>query len=209
MDKPKNLRVGYVAVGLVAAVINLVSTAPAHANLVLDPGFEASSPGDALDGPWFGHWAGPVDATSRPPPHAPHNGLQSAQFLNRGYLRQEIPTTPGQMYTFSFWLSGDGNNWEGERFRAYWDGNLIFEQWPVLGSDWAFHSLIEIARDTVVAIEFQGESHVQLDDVSVSLIPEPTTPALLVFALAVLGFSRRKQWPDLVVRRLCKPQAHR
>ena len=181
---------------LVAAAVGPASTSPAHANLVLDPGFEISSPGAALDGPWFGRWAGPVAATSRPSPHAPHSGQQSAQFLNQGFLNQDVDTTPGQTYKFGFWLSGDGSNWEGERFRALWDGVLIFDEPQVLGSEWAYHSFTVTATGTPTNIEFHGESHIQLDDVSVALIPEPATLSLLglglagLAGLAGLGYSR-------------------
>ena len=193
MNKLKDPQAGRLAMTLAAAAIGLASTPPAHANLVLDPGIEISSPGDPLDGPWFGHWAGPVDASSRPRPHAPHGGLQSAQFLNQGLLHQDVHTTLGQTYKFAFWLSGDGSNWEGERFRALWDGVLILDERQVLGSDWAYHSFIVTATSTPTNIEFRGESHIQLDDVSVTLIPEPATLSLLGLGLAGLGFSRRKR----------------
>jgi hypothetical protein len=75
MTKLKDPQAGRLAMALIAVAIGVASTPLALANLVLDPGFEISSPGAPLDGPWFGHWAGPVDATSRPRPHAPHSGL--------------------------------------------------------------------------------------------------------------------------------------
>lgn len=200
MNKLEDLRIGRLAMTLVVAAIGLVSTQPAHANLILDPGFEIGSPRAPLDGPWFGRWAGPVDANSRPRPHAPHSGLQSAQFLDRGLLYQDIQTTPGQTYKFAFWLSGDGSNWEGERFRALWDGVLIFDERQVLGSDWAYHSFVVTATSTLTNIEFRGESHIQLDDVSATLIPEPATLSLLGLGLAGLGFTRRKPRSDSKIR---------
>ena len=193
MNKSKEPSMGHVAMALMVAAICLELTAPAHANLVVDPGFESDRPFGDLSPPWFSYAAGAVDAGGVPRPNAPHSGLQSALFLNNGSIYQVIPTTPGQTYEFTFWLSGDGSNWEGEAFAALWEGTLVFSQQPVLGSDWAFHSFIETATTTVTHILFLGESHVQLDDVSVTRVSEPATLALLGLGLAGLGFARRKQ----------------
>jgi len=189
MNKSKERSIGHVAMALMFAAMCLELPVSAHANLVLNPGFESN-----LSPPWFGDGVGVAgDGTGPPIAHAPHSGLWSAQFYNQGFISQEFPTTPGQPYEFSFWLSGDGSNWEGETFGALWEGTWVFERQLVLGSDWVFHSFIETATYTVSHILFLGESHVQLDDVSVTPISEPASLALLGLGLAGIGFARRKQ----------------
>ncbi len=184
----------HVVLAVMVAAWCLAAAAPAHANLVVDPGFE-SEPSGTLSPPWFSPLVGPgviaCSATCVPMPHAPHSGLQAAQFYGWDYpglLLQEIATSPGQLYEFSFWLSGDG--YSENVFRAFWGGNMVLQQ-SVPGTDWVLHSFIVSAGSTSTVIQFFGTSHLQLDDVSVIPVSEPTPLSLLGLALAGLGFSRR------------------
>jgi MYXO-CTERM domain-containing protein len=191
----------------------------ADTNLVANPGFET---GD------FTSWT--VEGENRPdhtfvssPTHypdwdefLPHNGSSFAALGGVGSdvnLYQDIATTPGETYTFSFHLGSDGE--KPNEIHVYWNvptgfGIGLFgalDQAETPGHDlihgpaanaYDIHSYTVTADHSVTRIAFlarNDDGWWALDDVSVTL-PEPSSPASLgagILALAACARHRRRR----------------
>jgi hypothetical protein len=158
-------------------------------SLVQDGGFESGT---------FSHWnlagntiAGgyiydavecPADPTVNFPMVA-HSGNYGAFLgdLQMAYLSQTLPTCPGQLYLFSFWLDNPGSS-GGQQFQAAWNTNAsstnviyAMSNPPVFG--WTNLNYLVTAAGSSTVIQFGAENspnYFGLDDVSVTPVPPPT-----------------------------------
>jgi hypothetical protein len=114
-----------------------------------------------------------------------------------GTLSQTFADTAGTKYTFSFWLTAEGDVTSG--FNAYWDGaQLLALTNPNTGKIWTEYSftVTGTGSDTIQFAYFDNPWTLGLDNVVVTPVPETTTLATLlgfgIFNLAaVFGFRRK------------------
>jgi len=179
----------------------LLGTPMAAGNLVVNPGFEAVSLSHnwsvTTGSPSCSDWAvgnGPVGV------HSGINAFLFGDLCNQDYdiVSQDITTTPGAAYTFSFWVSSNFNS--GTEFWATWDGNTVLDLVNgAVPTSYTQYSFTELATTPLTTIAFGGNNPlgwVGLDDVSVdaaAATPEPGTLTVLGLGLAGVGLIRRRK----------------
>jgi hypothetical protein len=178
----------------IASLLMLFTSMGARAsNIVVNGGFET---GD------FTGWLftpGPEPETLVAAYHVPHSGSWDAEFGALACcdgISQNLPTTPGQSYTISFWLATWGPN-AGE-FDAYWDGTQLLGGQPFAGQlntgRYQQFTYVETATGASTALTFAGYSppdFYDLDDVSVTArMPEPSSWLLVAGGVLLAAASR-------------------
>ena len=178
------------------------------ANIVQDPGFEASAAdcfGSAACTPLHPAWTF-VDAASGSLYGAvlgtPHSGVMAAGFAGTtagsyDAIQQTLTTSAGQTYTLSFWLN-TGFDHSDAGFQVFWDGALVYDL-PA-GTDAAHQfaykqiSLAVQATGNSTVLRFAGynlPSADYFDDVSVdSAVPEPASWMLAGAGVLALGLRK-------------------
>ena len=202
---------------LTAFAIAALGAAPAVAqNLLANPGFELPTTTTTAMGNWFRFGSGAngsaFDSTTMPHAGQGHIGLEifganqfAGVFQNLG-----IPVFPGQTVT----LSGFAKSASGAPFAATQEIKLEWQGTPnppqnrlddlTLGSDYEQFSHVGVAPagTTGLVVTYaistfgggQGDSLVYLDDMSVTIVPEPATVALMgLGGLAVVAMRRRRK----------------
>jgi hypothetical protein len=123
-------------------------------------------------------------------------------------MSQEIATTAGQSYTFSWFLGSDGGT--PSNFTAFWNGSAITSLSNASASpgytrgtptaSYAFYSFTEVATGASTLIQFNSRNDLfywALDDVSVSstaAVPEPSSLVLSAMGILTLAaFTRRRR----------------
>ena len=168
-------------------------------NLVANCGFESGSfSGYTLSGNTTNSG---VDAFSA------HTGGYGAYFANRGgsqTLAQTFATTAGGRYTFSFFLLSEDALPGTAFFRAFFDGQQVFDLETQAGLNYTRYSMTTTATGAATEMRFVVEndpSFYQLDDVSVApaatTTPEPASAALVgagLLSLAAAARRRRASW---------------
>lgn len=116
-----------------------------------------------------------------------------------GIITQTLATTPGQQYTFSFFVRNVGVG--GDRFRASFNGANVLLIQPS-SAEFAFtpFSFDVTATSATTDIQFggfDGPNYFALDDISVVAVtaaPEPGSIALLLTAgIPIVGIVRRRK----------------
>ena len=108
--------------------------------------------------------------------HSGTYGVQAGPVSTPGYLAQVRPTTPGQAYLLSFWLSNPTSG-STELFQASWNGTNAYAitNPPVMA--WTNLNFVVTATGTNTTLQFALQNDLDyfgLDDVSVTPIPTPT-----------------------------------
>jgi len=177
-----------------AALLANAGTASAQ-NLVQNPGFETGN---------FSGWTvtqAPQGSLilALPSSFLAHSGNYVADFgASRGLndsIHQDLSTTPGTTYTFSFWLKDiyAGTPGDDPHLTATWDGVPVLETTPANRStiaNWTEFSFTETAASATTTIGFAGRStayHLNLDDVSVTANPAPVPDPASTGGLQALG----------------------
>jgi hypothetical protein len=121
-------------------------------------------------------------------------------FGSLGFLSQDLVTTPGQPYNFSFWLFSDGET--PNEFHAFWDGGSVSGEVDIPAQPYTPYVFNVAATGALTTIEFgfrNDLSFLWLDDVSVTTaVPEPSTLFLLGIGLAgsvAMNLVRRRRRP--------------
>jgi hypothetical protein len=187
-----------------------MAVAPAvHAELVVNPGFEADGASGSSLVPSPTGWTalGNAGADTTNPNTGNYDG-----FIATGSLSQVIVTVPGTVYTVSFYADVNDSTLAyvdtGATLDAMFDGidliggpiaaSTLFD---TAGYDVQFTTQVT-AVDASATLEFDGvttpslqEGTFYIDDISVTPAPEPASIVLLAPALVGLLLARRRSAP--------------
>jgi hypothetical protein len=188
--------------GLAALAVCLMAAGPVVAgpiNLVTNGGFEAGPVFSSTPTVWTftpasdgGSTAGVNFSGS-----GPHSGSNYYSFGAVGNafdsISQAIPTTPGQVYTLSYFVSLDFSFGAPDEFQALWNGTVLSDLLPANGDSFGYTQFTFTVFGSAGAttdLTFQGINNpawFNLDDVSVVVVPEPAT--FVLFGLGVAGLA--------------------
>ena len=198
--------------GLVATVLLLMIGPAAQANLISDGGFElglTAGPntfaivptGDPL-GAWtvigekqVAMLGTPFDATGVPPFEG-DEVLHLGEFRSNNGVMQSFPTAVGVEYQLHF----SGIGWAGEPATVHVEVGDLVTDVAQIPSEWTTHSLTFTATDSTSTLILQNETSagpgenpgaVTID--AVSVVPEPTTLALLGCGILAAAATRRRR----------------
>ncbi len=113
-----------------------------------------------------------------------------------GFISQTITTNPGSHYNIDLWLANLSGFADGTEIQVRWAGNVVYSASDILG--FGYHQIVidpvATSASTVLSIGLQDDSFfLNVDNISVRVVPEPATFALLLGGLAAVGFSRRNR----------------
>lgn len=143
----------------------------------------------------------------------PESGSNYARFQSmatsgKDCLYQDLNTTAGMVYDFSFWVAVTPDSTTNTTFDAVWDENLanVAHLTPALNpvsstqpAGYTFYSFQETASSSTTRIDFHGvdtTGSILLDNVSVSAVsatPEPGTWLATGSALLLAGVIRKRR----------------
>ncbi|MGO8675903.1 MAG: DUF642 domain-containing protein [Limisphaerales bacterium] len=185
----------YLAALLTAGVVLGPTTSSAQGNLVFNGSFESANLLAGWTGSGYltnGGWAG---SQLQCP-----DGHSAAGLAPQASIYQDVPTVVGQQYDFSFYMAAWGPNTMpptvvllSPSFGAASLGTVSFSSSGQFGQDmgWEWHDYTVTATTPSTRIMFLNTSPTStwawddIDEVSVTVIPEPSCSALLLLAGAV------------------------
>ncbi|HEX4142097.1 MAG TPA: carbohydrate binding domain-containing protein [Pirellulales bacterium] len=180
------------AATLVAIAVAFFGAGSALAsNLVDNPGFET---GDLTDWTRSGNTTYITVVNYTPYVHSGDYGLQfsgTSADGGAGILSQTLATDPGQDYVVDFWLYSPGG---GNGFSVTFDGNTLFSEIDVPAAmptpAYTEYTFTSTAKNSSALLQFSAYDNpgfFGLDDVSVTLVPEPS--AVVLLALGAMGIA--------------------
>jgi uncharacterized repeat protein (TIGR03803 family) len=150
---------------------NIIGSGPVIAivypSSILNGGFEAGTFTNWTSGGSFGSQSISTAANYR------HAGTYGAQLTASGALRflsQTLSTTPGAVYTISFWMHNPTSHTNNE-FQVSWNGNVLLDMANLPVSGWTNIQLTVTATAAVSVLQFgyrNDTAYFGLDDITVS-----------------------------------------
>jgi len=113
-----------------------------------------------------------------------------------GFISQNLATNPGSHYNIHLWLANLSGFADGTEIQVLWGGRLVYDATDILGFGYREIVIDPVATSTTtpLSIGLRDDSFfLNVDNISVRVVPEPATLALLVGALGAIGVSRRKR----------------
>jgi hypothetical protein len=164
----------------------------AHAqNLVANPGFETGS----LP-PWTNTGDTSFSGVFSDFPHSGTYQFGAGPVTSDGFLDQVLPTMPGQAYNVSFWLANSDNSSNNRFGLTFGNVTLIPEGVFAYTPNYiqlTFTNVVPGANADLHFIFFNPPAFFNIDDVSVTAVPEPGTLGLIVLgALGPVGAFRKR-----------------
>jgi hypothetical protein len=189
------------------AALALAAALPAQAaaNLVANGSFESGAFGlGSFDG-WatkLGDDATFVDSSGQTgvQPGKAEDGLWSAYFGSAAAsggatISQTLATTAGQAYALDFWLANDNSGGAAaSAFSARVGGVSLFTASSLPTANCVHEHVVFAATSAASVLELAASNetgYLQLDNVSVSAVPEPASASLWLVSLLTLGACRR------------------
>ena len=184
---------------------------PLRAGIIANPSFEAGPRCNGGSGtcggqtPWIfipGPSGTAFGVVSNPGYAAPDGGANAAYFggmtvASYDTIAQVVTTTPGQLYTLTFWLNTSLDHSNAD-FRVLWDGVAIYDD-PA-GTDSAHQfpytqitvfSLAGTGSDTLAFQGYNPPAQDKFDLVDLQAVPEPASWMPMSTAMMVLACRRR------------------
>jgi PEP-CTERM motif len=174
---------------IVALVLGTAIHARALAgpNLLTNGGFET---GD------FTGWTASVDPTfsgiDGPAAHTGDFGAFFGDSGTPGSISQSFSTLAGAAYDIRFWLRSDGLT--PNSIEVLWGGTTVYSSSNLAPFSYTEIVLDSLAMSGLTMLELRARDDngfLEIDDISVSAIPEPSTIALLGAGLAAMAGLRR------------------
>ena len=202
---------------VIASALALVGFQAAHANIVLNPGFELGPPlgtsapdwtfTSATSGSDFNYTHGPAHTGSY---EASFGAITSGSSLSTlDTISQSLATVAGHEYQISYWLDTGGGDARGAGYvqfiSSFGSDTLQNLNPPAITAGYTEYTFDAEATANSTTLSFSGKSvegWIELDDVSAvdlgpAAVPEPTTiiagaSMLLPFGAGALRMLRKK-----------------
>jgi hypothetical protein len=158
------------------------ATLTVSANLVQNGGFET---GDFTSWTQFGNTNYTAVTTNSAYVHSGQYGAELGPVSTLGYLSQAVPTSAGETYLLSLWLTNPSGETPNE-FLVAWNGTTLFDQTSLGALAWTNLQFIVTATSSSTVLEFgfrDDQAYLGLDDISVAA----ATPAFVPGSLTRLA----------------------
>jgi hypothetical protein len=204
MNLAKTLRVGLVS-ALAAALGSSAFAGPVFKefgpNLVTNGSFENTSTiagsgwtvSGAFTGEGFDYF---VDTDPADAENGTHSFAGGA-IGDLGFVSQNIATLVGQHYNIHLWLANVSGFSDGTAIEVLWGGNIVYPlTTDILGFGYRQIVIDPVATSTTTSLSIglrDDSFFLNVDNISVRAVPEPTTLALLLGGLSAAGLSRRRR----------------
>jgi hypothetical protein len=138
------------------------------------------------------------------------NSVLFGSYPNYDQISQVLTTVPGQIYTFSFYLNMNPNGgyqdpasnpmsfiaeWTGTTTTVVFNSDSVAYDTSVNGAGWLQYTFTETAQTSSDYITFEGfntPDQFQLADISVTVVPEPST--ILIYGTGLLVLAGMRRW---------------
>jgi PEP-CTERM motif len=202
MNLAKTLHAGLVC-ALAAAIASVASAGPVTSefgpNLVSNGSFENTSviagSGWTVSGAFTSEG---FDYFIDTDPADAENGTHSfagGAIGDLGFISQNLSTTAGVHYNIHLWLANLSGFADGTEIQVRWGGIPVYTATDILGFNYRQIVIDPIATgsSTALSIGLRDDSFfLNVDNISVRAVPEPTTLALLLGGMGIAGLARRR-----------------
>lgn len=176
------------AVACAIALSVCAGTGFAADNIAINGGFESGMASWTTSGFLAEDYDYGIDSDA----HSGANAFYGGGVLTPGYLIQVLTTQIGKTYDVDVWLASDG--YLPNTFQVLADGNLLLSQADVMLQGYGVVGTQFTATATQTELKFglrNDAGFFHIDDVTVAVVPEPGTYALLLLGVGAIVLKRR------------------